>query len=333
MCEGRARSKFESMPRKPRIDWDAVATAAEHGILKVSELDQLGIPRQTVHHRLSRSERWTRLLPGIAMLSTGVPTVRQQYDAALRYAGPDSMLTGSAACRLHGLDRHQNSRNVHVLIPHDQKRASKEFVEVERTERLPAPETRDGFRVAPLVRALLDAARRMPSLDAVRALLAEAVQRGLTYPHDLTAELAVGSQRGSARCRYVLAEISANVHSTAEAWAYRVLQGSDLPDMWWNVRLLAADGSLLGVPDAWIDEVGLAWQIDSRAYHLSPAAYDNTVRRHTMMTAAGVVVVHTLPSRLRDEPAAVLDELRRAHRVAQQRPRPNVTAVPHIPLG
>ena len=85
------------------------------------------------------------------------------------------MITGLAGCALHGIRRRPETDAVHVLIPVARKRASKGFVEVERTERLPTAVIRSGFRVAPLVRALLDAARQLTSLDEVRALLAEAV--------------------------------------------------------------------------------------------------------------------------------------------------------------
>ncbi|WP_295140518.1 hypothetical protein [Saccharopolyspora sp.] len=307
-----------------------MVTAADRDVITVRELDQLGVPRQTVFYRASDAGSWTRLLPGVMLLRSGEATTEQRYAAALRYAGDGSMITGLAGCALHGIRRRPETDAVHVLIPVARKRASKGFVEVERTERLPTAVIRSGFRVAPLVRALLDAARQLTSLDEVRALLAEAVQRGMVTPAALAAELAAGSQRGSSRCRVAVGEMSVNVHSAAEGWAYRLVRGSDLPAMWWNARLLAADGTLLGVPDGWIDEVGLAWQIDSRAYHLSPADYENTVRRHTMMTAAGIVVVHSLPARIRTEPDAVLDELRRSYQAARQRPRPAVTAIPGV---
>ena len=59
-------------------------------------------------------------------------------------------------------------------------------------------------------------------------------------------------------------------------------------------------------------------------FHLSPTDYGRTLSRHAAMTAAGIVVVHTLPSRLRTEPDAVLAELRGAFNLASQRPRPKL---------
>ncbi|MEY8043154.1 hypothetical protein AB8O55_27410 [Saccharopolyspora cebuensis] len=316
------------MPRKSPIDWDNVSAIAHRGIVTVQQLDQLGVPRQTVHARTGPGGPWTRLLPGIVLLSTGTPTPDQHHDAALRYAGPDAMLTGSAALRLQGLERApEEQRRVRVLIPHSARRLSAGYVVLERTRRLPDPDVVRGFPVAPMVRALLDAARRLTELDPIRALLAEAVQRRLVSARALKAELEAGSGRGTRLPRIAVEEMLADVHSVAESHAYRLAKRSDLPRMSWNVRVLDSSGALLGIPDGWIDEVGLAWQIDSHAYHLSPASYAATVKRHSLLTAAGVVVVHTLPSQLTREPDAVLAQLRAAYDSARRRPRPPVTAV------
>lgn len=316
------------MPRRSRVDWDAVSLLAPHGIIAVRELDELGVPRQTVARRARVDGPWERVLPGVLKLSRGPMTGDQRHDAALRYAGSGSVITGLAACAMHGMKRLPEFTTVHTLIPDERKRASHSPVVIERTVRLPVPEIVFGFLVAPLVRAVLDAARRCRTLDGVRALLAEVVQRNMAHPRELTKELATGSGRGSALCRTALQEMTANVHSPAEGWAYRLVRGSGLPPMRWNVRLLDGSGRFLGSPDGWIDEVGLAWEIDSLEYHLSPAAYKSTTARHSAMTAAGITVVHTVPSRIREDPHGVLEELRGAYASARQRPRPRVTAVP-----
>jgi len=74
--------------------------------------------------------------------------------------------------------------------------------------------------------------------------------------------------------------------------------------------------------------VALAWEIDSKEWHLSPADYDRTVDRRSAMMAAGVVVMHTQPSKLTDRPADVRAELLQNHAQAQLRPRPPIRALP-----
>jgi hypothetical protein len=78
------------------------------------------------------------------------------------------------------------------------------------------------------------------------------------------------------------------------------------------------------MPDAWADDVALAWEIDSYEFHLSPELYDRTLRRNAAMVASGIMVVHTTPGRLRREPKQVLRELESAYWQASRRRRPLV---------
>lgn len=108
----------------------------------------------------------------------------------------------------------------------------------------------------------------------------------------------------------------------AEVRAKRLTRRSGLPEPLWNVPLLDGCGQLIGTPDAWWAEVGLAWEIDSYEYHLSPVDYDRTLRRDARYAAAGIAFLPTLPRRLVTEEAAVLDELEAAYAAAAQRPAP-----------
>lgn len=64
------------------------------------------------------------------------------------------------------------------------------------------------------------------------------------------------------------------------------------------------------MPDAWYHDVGLAWEIDSYEWHLAPADYALTLDRRSAMMAEGIVVMHTLPSKLTRREPEVLAELR-----------------------
>jgi hypothetical protein len=151
------------------------------------------------------------------------------------------------------------------------------------------------------------------------------VQRGFASAAELSAELAAGSSRGSALPREVLREISAGVRSVAEADARALVQRSGLPAPMWNPRLYDGPGRFVASPDAWFDDVAMAWEIDSLEWHLSPDDYAVTVDRRAAMMAVGIVVVHHLPSKLRKNPAQVLTDLRANHAHAAARPRPRET--------
>lgn len=314
------------MPRRARVAWDSIADAAPGGVLSLHELTQLGVPGRTISSRCAQRGPWTRLLPGVVMLHSGTPTRSQLLDAALRYAGTDAMLTGVAAARLYGLRRLPNIDDIHVLVSDRRQRLSVRPVVVERTTRLPDPRQCADFPVAPISRAVLDAARRTRNVDQVRAMLAEALQRGMTTTSELHRELDAGSDRGSALPRFVLRELRDGVRSPAEAWARSLIASSRIPTPRWNIRIYTESGLFLAMPDAWFDDVALAWEIDSYDFHLSPADYARTLARHAAMTAEEIIVVHTLPSRIHTEPRVVLAELEATYDQARCRPRPPLRA-------
>jgi hypothetical protein len=72
--------------------------------------------------------------------------------------------------------------------------------------------------------------------------------------------------------RWVLAEVGAGLRSAAERDAKPLWRRSRLPQPWWSVPVHDAHGRLLGIADAWFDDVALAWEINSYAWHLSPEA-------------------------------------------------------------
>jgi len=262
------------------------------------------------------------------MLNGGTATPRQRVSAALLYGGADAVVTGLEACRRLGIRRGPDPcGEVHLLVPNERQLRSSRFVVVERTTRMPVPHVRDAVPVAPAFRACLDGARRLHSTAEITELIADAVQRGLCMPAQLAAELREGSQRGSAAPRRVLADISAGVRSTAERDAKRLLRRSGLPEPWWNVAVHDARGRLLGVSDAWFDEVALTWEINSVAWHLRPEDYAREVSRTADMTAANVMVLPVLPSALHRDPDGSMATLVAAYRAATLRPRPPVRAV------
>jgi hypothetical protein len=306
---------------------DSFAALCGAGIVRVEKLMSLGLSRSTIAHRCRAGGPWRRMLPGIVKLDNAPPNRRDRRQAALLYAGEGAVLTGLDALELHGMQRMpQPSGPVHLLIPAERRRAGTGLVLAERTDRLPFA-VPGRWPLAPIARAALDAARRLPNRDEVRSLLAEVVQRGRCSPGDLHAELTDGSGRGIKLPREVLAEIGDGVRSVAEANAREIARRSGLPQPLWNAKLYNRRGQFIAMPDAWFDRVGLAWQIDSFEWHLSPGDYALTLERRSSMMAEGIVVLHTLPSNLAKRAEAV-EELRRAYEHAARTSRPQVVAIP-----
>ncbi|TVT13791.1 hypothetical protein FNH05_37525 [Amycolatopsis rhizosphaerae] len=287
---------------------------------------------KTIWRRCQPGGPWRRLLPGIILLENGTPTDDQRIVAALVYAGATAMITGSHACLRHGLRRSElpGLERVHVLISHEKRRVSSEFLTVERTAVLPCPVIRNGVPLAPLVRATTDAARRLRERDSASKLFIEAIQRGRCVPAALLAELNAGTKRGTALPRRILSEVH-RLRSVAELHAKVLGSGLDVPPSHWNVGIVDSCGNYLGRPDGWWDDVALAWEIDSVEFHYSPHDYARTLERNSKYAGAGIIVVQTLPSRLQSDPGGALAELKAAYAAAKARPRPAVKIARPLP--
>lgn len=314
------------MPRRSSVDHAELAALAPLGVARVAALVALGMRRETIALRV-RSGRWLRPFPGVVVMQSGRPSREQTILAALRYSGDDALLTGGEAVRRHGLRRLPEIPELHVLVSEDRHRRCLPTLVVERTKRLPGPVERDGVpSLAPLDRTVLDTARRLEGRDEVRALLAEAVQQRRTTTSRLQQELDAGNQRGSGLVREVLEEIADGIRSAVEGWGRDLYAHSGLPPMLWNPRLYFPSGRFLASPDGYEPKAGLAWEQDSLEFH--PPEEDGTARRRADMVAAGVVVAHHRPGRLKREPQRVLEELRAYHRLAASRPTPDLVVVP-----
>jgi hypothetical protein len=259
------------------------------------------------------------------MTATGVPTWEQRQVAALLHCGAEGLITGPAALLNYQLQR-SVPRIVDVLVPIERQRGNCGFVRVHRTRRMPESTVCDGpLRFAPPERAVADTARALADRVAARAVIASAVQRGCCTIGQLAAELQDGPSHGSAHLRAVLAEVVAGIRSVPEGDLRRLIIRAGLPEPLYNARLYIGD-TFLAQPDAWWPQYGVAVEVDSREWHLSPADWEQTMARHQRMSAAGIVVVHVSPRQLRDESARLEADLDATLKAG--RPLPAVTTRP-----
>lgn len=295
---------------------------SQFGVVRAATLKTTGMASTTIYRRCAPGGPWQRLLPGIILMSSNPPTTRQKTIAALLFAGSDAVVTGLGACRQYGLGLPADN-GLHVLVPHQHKLLSSEFLTVERTHRMPKPFMQSNTPLAPLPRAVIDAARRMHTETPAAKLLIEAIQRGGCEVAHLQSELKLGTPRGTALPRRLLGQIE-NLRSVAELHAHRLGRKLTTPPTHWNTKLYDKFGRYLARPDAWWEDVGLAWEIDSFEFHFTGEDYSRTLERNTRYAAAGLTFVQTLPSRLLKDTAAVVAELEAAYLAASLRPRPPV---------
>ncbi|HVB46171.1 MAG TPA: hypothetical protein VNF47_26160 [Streptosporangiaceae bacterium] len=284
--------------------------------------------KAALRYKLRPDGPWKVVLPGIYLSHNGLLTVGQREMAAVLYSGRGSVITGPAALVRQGV-RLPISEIVDVLIPATVKRQSASFVRVHRTCRIPEEVVRiDGLRWAPVARAVADSARDQAELRAVRALVAAVVQQGKCTVSQLATELRSGPSQGSAALRAAIQEVTAGVHSVAEADLRKLIMSNGLPDPMYNPTLYTG-ATFLARPDAWWPEAGVACEVDSREWHISPVQWDRTLARHARMSAHGIIVLHLTPRRIRSESRAVVAEIKSALENGRKRPQLPIHAVPH----
>jgi hypothetical protein len=310
----------------------------QESVVTQSQAIACGMTRAALRHRIRPGGPWQELLPRIYLAVTGSPTPAQKEVAAVLYVGRDtvlspgrdSALTGLAALRRHGL-KVPVAKEISVLIPAGQAsqgRRSHAFVTVRPTVRMPAPVCYRGVvQYALPERALVDAACELHSFRQLRALVADAVQQRRCELKLLHAELACAPRRGSAWLRKALIEVMGGIRSGAEGNFGDLVRRCGLPVPMYNARLYAGQ-ILLAVADAWWADAGVAVEVDSREWHLSPDGWERTMQRHARMSAHGIIVLHFPPSRIRSDQPGVVAEIKAALTAGRARPALTIRALP-----
>jgi hypothetical protein len=317
------------MIRTTRLDHDALdrLLLQQLDVIARSQALAVGVTDNALRHRLRPGGSWRGLLPGVYMAATGAPTTLQQEMAALLYAGPGSVITGSAALRCHHI-RTELTEIVDVLVPGARQRRDTGFVKLHRTTRMPGRIWEAGpVQYVMPARAVADTVRSRTSLRDVRAVVADAVQRDTCTIETLTAELSMGPNAGSVLFREALTDVAEGIRSAAEGDLRDLLAGSRLPMPLFNASLYDGSGTFIARPDAWWPELGIAVEVDSREWHLSPADWERTLRRHAEMSAHGIIVLHFTPGQIRREPERVLAAIKKALVSAAGRPALDIRTV------
>ena len=278
-----------------------------------------GLTERSLQYRVRTAGPWQRLLPGVFLAVTGNPSAEQRDIAAQLYTGSNGLVTGPAALRRWGV-RAPHSSFIDMLIPSGKRRKSAGFVRIHATTRMPDQVYTTGqLRLVPLARAVGDTARELTRLSDVRALVAAVVQQGRCTSGQLVTELEDGPVQGSALLRIAINDVRDGVRSSPEADLKDLLNRAKIPAPLFNPRLYA-DDTFIASPDAWWPELGVAVEVDSREYHLSPEDHERTLERHARMAAHGITVLHFTPRQIRTQPAQVAATIKAALAAASGRP-------------
>jgi very-short-patch-repair endonuclease len=330
---GRSRHAVSVRPSGPLkaagLDEAALHRLLRHQDLIISRQQALacGMTPDQLRHRIRPGGPWQRLLPGVYLTVTGTPTRRQHEVGALQCGGADSVLTGTAALAHHGV-RVREGRPIIVLVPAGKIRQNQGLVRIWPTTRMPEFVFTDGaVRFADAARAVADAARELGSFREVRAVTADAVQRGRCRIDQLAEELAHAPVRQSAWLRRTLAEVADGVRSAAEGDLRSLIRAAGLPAPIFNARLYIGP-DLLAVVDAWWPDAGVAVEVDSREWHLSPEDSQRTARRSRGMSAKGIIMLHVTPHQIRTEAEKIVADIRGALESGRARPPLAIRTLP-----
>jgi very-short-patch-repair endonuclease len=260
---------------------------------------RLGYSADAIKHRLATGQ-WRRVLPR-TYLTAGTLIWSDRLTAALEFAGPEALLSGAAALSDEGLRSAPRPTPILVLVPKTTHVRSTGWVQVRRTDRLPARALLPGPARVPLSRAVADLALERPRLDDVRALVAETVRRGLCTIDELAAELAAGPRCGSAHLRRAVAEVGGGAWSAPEARAATLLRRAGVAPFEQNVRIGLPGGRYVIVDFLW-RALRAVLEIDSVEHHFAPPDLDATMQRALALETLGYSVVHRSPAVVRNEP-------------------------------
>ncbi len=309
-----ARTNSLHRAAAPKIDLDQIVTR-QRGLVTRRQVLAAGLDDEWIRREI-KNGKWQRVLPGLYATFTGPLTLEHRRVAGMLYTRGSAQLTGLAALVWHGFRQLPTVDQIHLLVPHDQRRSSHSFLRIQRTLRLdPEPHQGNGYPVCSAPRAVGDACRALDDLRTVRAIVAEAVQRRRTTIAALRHELDLARTSRTRLLRIAVCEVADGARSAPEIDLKHLLSGSEFIDrMLWNPQLAAVDGTPLPSPDGWIGEAGIALEVDSREYHLSPDDWQRTMRRHNLLAEHGVLVLHFTPAEIRGRPEHVRRIVEQAYR-------------------
>jgi hypothetical protein len=282
----------------------------QDGLVTRHQLLEAGVSDTAIRHAVD-TMRWQRVVRGVYATFSGPLQRRHILRAALLHAGPEAVISGGPACNAYGLHYVPERAEPIVLVPESVRRVETPLARIRRAAVPPETRIIGDIPTAGPERAVLDVCHGMTSLRQVRALLCEAVQRGLTTPDRLLAAVGDARWKGSKLVRRALVDLVAGCRSAPEC-ELRDLIGSSrlLSGPLWNQPLPGT--SLLIRPDACWPAARVVIEIDSAEWHHLGDRVEMTERRRAQYAALGWTVVPISPRRLREEPAAVLQEIEAA---------------------
>lgn len=294
--------------------WRSLA-AQQSGMLAIRQLTEMNVPRGVLRHRLA-TERWVMRSDHVLSTTTGELDRQQQMWLGVLHVGNGALVGGLSAAAVHGLRNWQRD-DVTVLVPDAWAFEPMPGVQFFRTRRPLAELSGARNRIRPVLPvcrlepAILLWAGYEASHRAAQGVLAAVVQQRLTGPEPLRRWLErLRPLRRAREFRRVLVDIEGGAHSVAEIDVRRMCRRFGLPLPRRQRPRLDRDGRRRFTDCEWLlpDGRTLILEVDG-AFHVDVLHYEADVRRQRKLTSASTIVIRCTSLELRDDPAAVAQDL------------------------
>lgn len=305
------------------------------GIITTADMVAAGLD-PAVAARQVRVGNWQRPARGVYVTSDRALTGLDLGHVAARLAGAPLVISGLVVLRELGLRWLPESDRVVGLVGPWVRTPGSGRVVLRRTKDVALLQTwrRGGLELAPVDRAVVDAARETRRLRDVRGIVLGAVADNWASVDDLDRVLTTTQRNGSGLTRRAIDDARRGAASPPEAELVDALLGCGEP-FYVNPDLLV-DGRLIGSPDVYLPGLGIGGEVDSVERHeADDEGVESTYDRHERLTYCGIELVHLSVRRIRrDAPEAAGYLLQRAYARSQlKNPEPaGLTIRPRGPL-
>jgi very-short-patch-repair endonuclease len=287
--------------------------AAQDGVISIGGALAAGLTWSEIRWALS-SGRWQRPMHDVIVTQSGRLTYPQRLWCVIESIGRPVYLAGTTAATLGGLAGF-SPEWVDVLVPASRRPSPRPGVRIRRSRILAEADVHPVL-VPPrtrVERSVIDMASWATSDRQAEAVVAAAVQQGLTTAPMLRAALArAGRRHRSGLLLQTLDDVEGGAHSTAEIAYRRLERRFGLPVAQFQAPVVL-DGRRRYL-DVWYERWGVAVEIDG-AHHREARQWEDDLARQNAILLDGRRLLRFPARVVREQPevvaAKVAQELRR----------------------